>query len=59
MRISIPGDMSAGSTIFLILTISTWVCGVVFAKGLWSTFFSVILAPYAWYLFAEYFLNYL
>lgn len=27
-----------------------WVSGWVFAQGFWSTFFSIIFPPWAWYL---------
>lgn len=30
-----------------------WLCGIVLAKGFWSTFFAVICPLWAWYLVAE------
>ncbi|WP_198655760.1 hypothetical protein [Salinicola sp. CR57] len=30
-----------------------WIAGVVIAKGFWSTFFAVVIPPYAWYLAVE------
>lgn len=38
----------AGVIAFLI-----WMCGIVIAKGFWSTFFAVCIPFWAWYLFAE------
>ena len=35
--------------IFIIM----WICGIVIAKGFWSTFFSVLIFPYGWYLVIE------
>ena len=33
--------------------IVTWLAGIVLASGFWSTFFAIILMPYAWYLVVE------
>jgi hypothetical protein len=30
-----------------------WICGLVLAKGFWSTLFAVCVPPWAWYLVAE------
>ena len=30
-----------------------WIIGFIIAKGFWSTFFTIIFPPYAWYLFIE------
>ena len=30
-----------------------WIAGIVLAKGFWSTFFSIVLVPYGWYLVIE------
>lgn len=40
--------------IIAVTTIMTaWICGIVLAKGFWSTLFAVFAPPWAWYLFAE------
>ena len=36
-----------------ILTLVTWIMGVVVAKGFWSTAIAVLFPPWAWYLLAE------
>jgi hypothetical protein len=36
----------------LILTVA-WVCGLVLAKGFWSTLFAIFIPLWAWYLVAE------
>lgn len=36
-----------------LLLIATWVCGIVIAKGFWSTLFAVWIPFWAWYLVAE------
>lgn len=41
-------------SIFVALTI--WITGIVIAQGFWSTLFSIIIPPYAWYLAVEKFL---
>ena len=30
-----------------------WICGVVIAKGFWSTILAFAVPPWAWYLLAE------
>jgi hypothetical protein len=42
--------MSDAAQVFLVIL---WIGGVVLAKGLIQTIFSVIFAPYAWYLVME------
>ena len=37
----------------LFMMIIVWICGVVIAKGFWSTAFAVIIPFWAWYLVAE------
>jgi hypothetical protein len=36
-----------------LLVFAGWICGIVIAKGFWSTFFAVTVPPYAFYLVAE------
>lgn len=36
-----------------LILISSWIAGVVIAKGFWSTLFAIYIPPYAWYLFVE------
>jgi len=57
MQIRIPTDLSIGSSLLITIIAASWVSGVVIAKGLWSTLFSLFLIPYAWYLTAEVLLN--
>lgn len=33
-----------------------WIVGIIFAVGGWSTFFSIVFPPYAWYLVVEHFM---
>ena len=40
-------------TFVIIVIIIPWLFGIVLAKGAWSTIFSVIMPPYAWYLLVE------
>lgn len=35
------------------LGIIFWIAGIVIAKGFFSTFFAIIMPPYAWYLIVE------
>lgn len=39
--------------IYRALVIVFWICGIVIAKGFWSTFFAIFFFPYAWYLVAD------
>lgn len=41
-----------------LLMIGLWIFGVIVAKGFWSTFFSITLFPYAWYLAVEHLLKF-
>lgn len=45
-----------GSSLIGLFIIFVWLVGVVFATGFWSTTFSILLPPYAWYLVVEYFM---
>ena len=36
-----------------LIAVTTWIAGLVLAKGFWSTFFGVFLPPWAWYLVVE------
>jgi len=40
------------------ILILTWAAGMVLAKGFWSTFAAVVIAPWAWYLCVEHFMKY-
>lgn len=42
-----------GSVIFFLI----WMCGIVIAKGFWSTLAAIFFFPWAIYLFAELLLN--
>jgi len=53
----VPKDTSIGSSVLVIAIIASWITGIAIAKGFWATFFSIVIAPYAWYLVAEHFLN--
>jgi hypothetical protein len=46
-------NVANNMTVGRVLLIAAWVCGVVLAKGFWSTFFAVIIPFWAWYLAAE------
>ena len=35
------------------IVVASWLAGIVLAKGFWSTAFTIILPPYAWYLVVE------
>jgi len=37
----------------LAVLVVPWLAGIVFAAGFWSTAFSIILTPYAWFLVVE------
>ncbi len=39
--------------VLALILISSWIAGVVIAKGFWSTLFSIYIPPCAWYLFME------
>lgn len=39
--------------VFSAVVVVLWLAGIVLAKGFWSTFFSVLIAPYGWYLVVE------
>ena len=39
--------------LIVLLIVVTWLAGIVLAKGFWSTFFSIYVPPYAWYLVVE------
>ncbi len=39
--------------LFYIAIIFTWLLGIVIAKGITSTLFSIFVPPYAWYLVVE------
>jgi hypothetical protein len=52
----VSDNTSIGSAILIICVMVPWVVGVVVAKGFWSTVCAVIVAPWAWYLTAEFFL---
>ena len=41
------------NTIARLFLIAVWICGVVIAKGLWSTLFAFFIPFWAWYLVAE------
>ena len=41
----------------MVTIIIPWLMGVVLAKGIWSTFFSIVFPPYAWYLATEYLMS--
>lgn len=51
MNIKVNSDWS-GLAMLLVIVIP-WLMGVVLAKGVFSTFVSVVFAPYAWYLVVE------
>ena len=36
-----------------LVTITTWLAGIVLAQGVWGTVFAVCMPPYAWYLLVE------
>lgn len=36
-----------------ILFIGTWILGALLADGFWSTFFSITVPPWGWYLIGE------
>ena len=36
-----------------LVTITTWLAGIVLAQGVWGTVFAVCMPPYAWYLLIE------
>lgn len=36
-----------------------WIGGVVLAKGFWSTLVTVLFPPWAWYLTAEFIIQYI
>jgi len=42
--------------VYLILLVS-WIAGIVIAKGFWSTFFSIVFTPWAYYLVVEHILK--
>ena len=42
-----------GTVILLIFIIVFWLGGIVLAKSAWSTFFTIVFMPYAWYLMIE------
>lgn len=42
--------------LLLISIVVPWLIGIVVAKGFWSTLFSVVFAPYGWYLTVEFLL---
>jgi hypothetical protein len=41
-----------------LIALAIWITGIVVAKGVWSTFFAVIIPFWSWYLTIEYFLFY-
>ena len=42
-----------GEVAALVVTVVPWVMGVVIASGFWQTFFSIVFAPYSWFLVAK------
>lgn len=42
-----------GSLLTSLVIVVPWLAGIAIAKGGWSTFFSIVFAPYAWYLTVE------
>lgn len=49
----IKKERSAMEWIIKLGLIVGWISGIVIAKGFWSTLFSVLVVPYAWYLVIE------
>lgn len=49
-------DRGLGYTYGFILLVA-WIMGIVLAKGFWSTIFSIIIVPYAWYLVVEFWMQ--
>ena len=39
--------------LYQIIAISTWIAGIVLAKGFWSTLLAVFFVPWAWYIVVE------
>lgn len=39
--------------LYTIFMLTMWITGIVIAKGFWSTFFTIVFFPYAWYLVIE------
>ena len=50
---SVTVNNTIGSVLFFLM----WMCGVVIAKGFWSTLAAIFFFPWAIYLFAELLLN--
>lgn len=50
---SVTVNNTIGSVLFFLM----WMCGVVIAKGFWSTLAAICFFPWAIYLFAELLLN--
>ena len=44
--------------VYSLITLAMWILGIVAAKGFWSTFFAVLIAPYSWYLAVVFLLQY-
>ena len=44
--------------IFRFFVMIVWIFGLILAKGFWSTFFAIIIPPWAWYLVVEYAVKY-
>lgn len=51
MNIKISNDWAA--LITLVVVVVPWLMGIVLAKGFISVLFSIVFAPYAWYLVVE------
>jgi len=50
--------MKETNNLFLfIVVVIPWIMGIVIAKGLWSTLFSIMVPMYSWYLVAEHFMK--
>lgn len=44
---------SLARTIDVCIGVTFWLAGIAIAKGFWTTFFALFVAPYSWYLFIE------
>lgn len=41
------------SYVYRLITLTSWLMGIVIAKGFWATTAAIIFFPYAWYLTIE------
>lgn len=39
--------------VVLVMIAAFWLGGIAIAKGIWSTFFAIVIPQYAWYLVIE------